>query len=295
MGQRVSVLGTGIMGAGMARNLLKAGMDVTVWNRGAEKARPLAEAGARVAEDPASAVSAAEVVLTMLFDLDAVSQVMEQALTAAPDGLIWAQTSTVGLEGTERLAELAHRHHVVLVDAPVLGTRQPAEEGRLVVLAAGPTEAREKLAPVFEAIGSRTVWAGSRPGDGHRLKLAANSWVLTLVGGTAQAIALAEGLGVDPTLFLDCISGGPLDCDYAQLKGKAMVSGAFPPAFTLGGAVKDSALIADAMRAAGTDDTLMSVLHQQFVAAARAGHEAEDMAAIWYAARKLAEPGQGQD
>ncbi|RCW45767.1 3-hydroxyisobutyrate dehydrogenase [Halopolyspora algeriensis] len=282
---RVTVLGTGLMGAGMARNLAGAGLDVTVWNRSVDKARPLADAGATVAEDPARAVSEADVVVTMLFDADAVARVMEQALPAVGSEAVWAQTSTVGLDGTTRLAELAEQHGVGFVDAPVLGTKQPAEQGTLIVLAGGSSRLREAVTPVFDAIGSRTVWVGERPGDGHRLKLAANSWVLSVVGATAQAIGLAGGLGVDPQQFLDAISGGPLDCAYAQNKGAAMIDGEFPAAFTLGGAVKDTALIAEAMRTGSTDDRLMEALHQQFRTAAEAGHDAEDMAAVIHALR----------
>jgi 3-hydroxyisobutyrate dehydrogenase len=283
MTKTVTVLGTGIMGAGMARSLIRAGLDVTVWNRTAEKARPLEQDGARVADDVASAVSGAEVVLTMLFDADAVAAVMEQALPAVARSVLWVQASTVGLDGTARLAELADRHGVGFIDAPILGTRKPAEEAALTVLAAGPQQLREAAAPVFDAISSRVVWVGERPGDGHRLKLVANSWVLSVVGATAQAVGLARDLGIDPQLFLDVISGGPLDCAYTQLKGKMMIAGEFPPAFPLAGAAKDTALITEAMRAAGTDDRLMAVLHEQFQAAADAGHDAEDMAAVIHA------------
>ena len=283
MTKTVTVLGTGIMGAGMARSLIRAGLDVTVWNRTAEKARPLEQDGARVADDVASAVSGAEVVLTMLFDANAVAAVMEQALPAVARSALWVQASTVGLDGTARLARLADRHGVGFIDAPVLGTRKPAEEGALTVLAAGPQQLREAAAPVFDAIGSRVVWVGERPGDGHRLKLVANSWVLSVVAATAQAVGLSRDLGIDPQLFLDVISGGPLDCAYTQLKGKAMIAGEFPPAFPLAGAAKDTALIAEAMRAAGTDDRLMAALHEQFQAAADAGHDAEDMAAVIHA------------
>lgn len=283
MTKAVTVLGTGIMGAGMARSLIRAGLNVTVWNRSVEKARPLGHEGASVAENVTSAVSGADVVLTMLFDADAVAEVMEQALPAVGQHALWVQTSTVGLDGTARLAQLADRHSIGFVDAPVLGTRKPAEEGALIVLAAGPEQLRETVAPVLDAIGSRTVWVGERAGDGHRLKLAAHSWVLSVVGATAQAIGLAQDLGLDAQLFLDVIAGGPLDCGYVQLKGKAMIAGEFSPTFTLGGAIKDAGLIAETMRATGTDNRLMEALRREFQAAADAGHDSEDMAAVIHA------------
>ncbi|MGH3598957.1 MAG: NAD(P)-dependent oxidoreductase, partial [Pseudonocardiaceae bacterium] len=138
MTSSVAVLGTGIMGAGMARSLVKAGLDVTVWNRSADKARPLADDGAKVVADPTEAVSGADVVVTMLFDVDAVAEVMQRALAGTPEHAVWAQTSTVGLAGTQRLAELAGRYGRGYIDAPVLGTKQPAELGTLIVLASGP-------------------------------------------------------------------------------------------------------------------------------------------------------------
>jgi len=131
MTTKISVLGTGIMGAGMARNLVRAGFDVTVWNRSPEKARPLADDGATVAQDLAAAVAGADVVLTVLFDAAAVSDVMNAVLPALKPDAVWVQSSTVGLEATDRLAELAAKHGVGFVDAPVLGTRQPAEQGKL--------------------------------------------------------------------------------------------------------------------------------------------------------------------
>jgi 3-hydroxyisobutyrate dehydrogenase len=283
MTKTAAVLGTGLMGSGMARNLAKAGLDVTAWNRTTEKARPLADDGITVAEDPADAVAGADVVLTMLFDVDAVTDVMNRALPSFGPDTVWIQSGTVGLAGTTRLAELAGQHQVKFVDAPVLGTKQPAEDGKLIVLAGGPVALKDTVTPVFDAIGARTVWVGDRPGDGHRLKLAANSWVLSVTAATAQSIAIADRLGIDPGGFLDVIAGGPLDCAYAQLKGKAMIEDELEPSFGLGGAVKDSALILDAMREAGADDRLMAAMHAQF-AAAETDHGEEDMAAVVHVA-----------
>ncbi len=276
----VCVLGTGLMGAGMARSLARAGLQVTAWNRDGEKARPLADDGITVAEKPADAVRGASVVLTMLFDVESVIAVMNEALAALDDDAVWVQTSTVGIEGTAALVELAKERGVGFVDAPVLGTRQPAEDGKLTVLAAGPSDLRDAVAPVFDAIGARTIWVGEEPGDAHRLKLVCNAWVLSVVAGTAQSVALAGDLGLDPQLFLDAIGGGALDSPYTQLKGKAMMAGDYPAAFALGGAVKDAALIADALREAGTDARLMTVLHALFADAAEAGHAQKDMAAV---------------
>ncbi|GGP53048.1 3-hydroxyisobutyrate dehydrogenase [Saccharothrix coeruleofusca] len=280
MAKTVALLGTGLMGAGMARSVLRAGFDVVVWNRTAARARPLADDGATVVEQPSRAVEGADVVVTMLFDADATAEVMAGVLPSMGGDAVWAQCGTVGLDGTRRLAELAREHGVGFVDSPVLGTRQPAENGQLVVLAGGPVALRDAVVPVFDAIGSRTVWAGERPGDGHRLKLAANAWVLSITAATAQSLALARGLGLDPASFLDVISGTATDSAYAQLKGRAMLSGDLAPSFGIDGAVKDSELILAAMRGTGADDRLMRALNEQYREAAALGDGVEDMAAV---------------
>lgn len=284
--RRVAVLGTGIMGAGMARSLLRSGLDVTVWNRSPGRVAPLAADGVQVAGTAAEAVAEADAVVTMLWDGGAVAEVMIGALPAAPDGMLWAQASTVSPHDADvRLPALAGRYGARYVDAPVLGTRQPAEEGRLVVLAAAPGPLRDPVRPLLEAIAARTVWVSERPGDGTRLKLAVNSWVATIVAATAQAIALAQGLGLDPRMVLEAVRGGAVDTPFLHLKGQAMIAGEFPPSFTVDGAVKDAGLIAAAMRESGTDATLMDAVACQFRKAADGGHGGEDMAAVYRAFR----------
>jgi 3-hydroxyisobutyrate dehydrogenase len=283
---RVAVLGTGIMGSGMARSLLRSGLDVTVWNRHPIRAAPLAADGARVTATAAEAVAGADAVVTMLWDGDSVAEVMADALPAAPDGILWAQASTVSPhDACDLLPALADGCGARYIDAPVLGTRQPAEEGRLTVLAAGPEALRDPITPVFGAIGARTVWVSERPGDGTRLKLVANSWVTTMVAATAQSIALAQGLSLDPQAFLDMMKGGAVDAPYLHIKGQAIIAGQFATSFAVEGAVKDTGLIAAAARESGTDATLIDAIGAQYRKAAESGHGEEDMAAIFYAFR----------
>jgi 3-hydroxyisobutyrate dehydrogenase len=282
----VAVLGTGIMGAGMTRSLLRAGLDVTVWNRHPGRAAPLAADGAHVAGTPAEAVAGADAVITMLWDGNSVAEVMADALPAAPDGILWAQATTISVrDAGDLLPALADGCGARYIDAPVLGTRQPAEEGRLTVLAAAPEALREPITPVFGAIGARTVWVSEQPGDGTRLKLVANSWVATIVAATAQSIALAQGLGLDPRAFLDMMKGGAVDAPYLHIKGEAIIDGQFATSFAVDGAVKDTGLIAAAMRESGTDAALMEAVSDQYRKASDAGHGEKDMAAIFYAFR----------
>ncbi len=164
----------------------------------------------------------------------------------------------------------------------MLGTKKPAEEGALVVLASGPDEARAVVAPVFDAIGGRTMWVGEA-GAGSRLKLAANAWVATVLEGVADSLALTRDLGLDPALFLEAVSGGAMDAPYVQLKGKAMLAGEFDPAFALAGALKDVELILAAAEQAGTDLGPLPGIRDHFVRAVDAGHGDQDMSATYLA------------
>lgn len=276
----IAVLGTGIMGAPMARNLLHAGFGVRAWNRTSEKARPLADEGATVADSPGEAASGSDILLTMLADAEAVAEAAAGgALDALSEGAVWIQASTVGIEGNERLARLAADRGVAYVDAPVLGTREPAEQGQLVVLASGPGEAEERCAPVFDAIGSKYLWLGEA-GAGSRLKLVVNNWITGLLGVLGETFALARAADVDPQSFLQTIQGGPLDAPYAQMKGRMMLDGEYPPSFTAALARKDVGLVLDAARAGGLDPAIAGAVAGYFDAAIEAGRGEEDMAAI---------------
>jgi 3-hydroxyisobutyrate dehydrogenase len=180
MAEPVAVLGTGIMGAPMARNLLKAGFPVRVWNRTPEKARVLAAEGADLAETPAEAVRAAAFVITMLTDADAIVAVMGQAAESVPDGAVWLQTGMVGKD-VERVAGLAQEHGITFVDCPVIGTRQTARQGRLVVLASGPGDALDRAQPIFDAIGSKTVRLEPGAGGASRMKLVVSAWTVGIL------------------------------------------------------------------------------------------------------------------
>lgn len=275
----VTVIGLGAMGAGMAASTLRAGLTTTVWNRSPEKSEPLRDAGAEVAATAAEAVADADVVVVSLFDEASVREVLEQALAASPTSAVWLQTATVGPEGARRLHDLAERHDRVLVDAPVLGTKKPAADGALTVLASGPEDALATARPVLEAIGSRTLVVGDAAGPASALKLACNSWVASLTAATAQALTLARVQGVDPGLFLEAIEGSAVDTPYAHLKGRAILSEDLTPSFGVDGVLKDLSLMLDA-GAEVMDTSLLESVRDRFAAASSAGHGADDMAAV---------------
>ncbi len=275
----MSVIGLGAMGAGMATSTLRAGLATTVWNRSPEKADPLRDQGAGVAATAGEAVADAAVVVVSLFDEASVREVLEQALASSPEDAVWLQTATVGPDGARRLHDLAARHDRALLDTPVLGTRKPAADGALTVLASGPDAALEKARPVLEAIGSRTLVVGDSPGPASALKLACNSWVASLTASAAQAITLARVQGVDPALFLEAIEGTAVDTPYAHLKGRAILDEDLTPSFGVDGVLKDLSLMVDA----GADDmdtSLLESVRARFAAASAAGHGGDDMAAV---------------
>jgi 3-hydroxyisobutyrate dehydrogenase len=274
----VALLGTGTMGAPMGHRLLAAGHSLRVFNRTRSRAQPLAADGAVVCATPAEACAGADVVVTMLADAPAV-----EAAVAGIDlaGAAWAQMSTVGVTATERLAA---RGGAAFVDAPVLGSRPQAEAGQLTVLASGA--ARGRCAPVFDAVGARTIDLGDEPGAGTRMKLVLNHWVVALVEGVAETVALAEGLGLDPQAFLDVIDGGPMGPPYAALKGRMIIEREYPPSFSLRLAHKDAGLIVEAADAAGLDLPLPALVRERMGRAIDAGHGDADFAATAEASRR---------
>jgi 3-hydroxyisobutyrate dehydrogenase len=272
---RLALLGTGTMGAGMARNLMAAGHELHVWNRTRERAEALAGDGAVVHDTPAEALDGADALLTMLADGAAVAAAVEGLDL---DGVRWAQMSTVGPEETDAFAARAPG---TFVDSPVLGSKPAAEQGELTVLASGPFE---PLAPLFDAIGS-TIDLGDEPGAGTRMKLVLNHWVVALVEGVAETVLLAEALGLDPRKFLEIIDGGAMGPPYAKLKGTNMIEREYDPNFSLKLAHKDAGLIVAAAEAAGADLPLVRVVRDRMAAAIDRGHGDDDFSATVEAGR----------
>jgi 3-hydroxyisobutyrate dehydrogenase len=277
---RVAVLGIGIMGSAMARRLLAARLPTTVWDRSPSATAAPAEAGAVVAASAADAAADARVVITMLPTAEVVTAVVFDGGVAgafAP-GAVWAQMGTIGVEATteiaDRLGEL--RPDVLFVDAPVSGSKGPAETGQLLILASGPPAAETIVAPAFSAIGRKTVWLGPA-GQGSRVKLVVNAYMSILIEGVAEALELASRLGIDPAKLDDVIEDGPLDAPIADAKLHKMERGDFAPEFPLEWALKDVDL---ALRAAGADTPpLLAALARHWRAAVDAGHGREDISA----------------
>jgi 3-hydroxyisobutyrate dehydrogenase len=277
----LAVLGTGIMGAAIARNWLRTGREVRVWNRTPANAQPLAADGAVVAGTPADAVRGADPVVTMLFDAESVAEVMRAAAPGLAPGTLWLQMSTVGAGGADELGALAAELGLVYVDAPVLGTRGPAEQGKLNVLASGPEEVRARVEELAAPIAAKVTWLGPA-GQGSRAKLVVNSWVVTSVAALAQSVALADALDVD---FLSLVAGGALDMPYAQVKAPLMRGRDYPVAFPAEGAAKDARLVGELAARSGVDSSVVDAARALYEEAVARGFAADDLAAVYEAIR----------
>ncbi|HXF30282.1 MAG TPA: NAD(P)-dependent oxidoreductase [Solirubrobacterales bacterium] len=279
----VAVLGAGgTMGKGMARNAAAAQIPVRAWNRTAAKLDDLAGTpGIESFATAREAVVDADLVVTMVSDADATIAAMSgpDGGAAGSEGSIWVQMGTIGVEGSDRCAELARDRGLLYVDAPVLGTRKPAEDGRLVVLASGPEGHRERLEPFFDAIGKRTIWLGEA-GQGSRLKVVVNSWICAITEGTAEMLRLAEALGLEPRLALDAIEDGPLEAPYQRMKGEMMLKGDYTPAFRLALAAKDARLAVEAGAQAGAEIPVIEAIAAQMAAVA-GKHPDDDLAVLF--------------
>ncbi len=276
----VAVLGTGIMGSAMARNLVAAGLPTTVWDQSPKVTQALAAAGATVAKSTAEAVGDARVVITMLPTADIVESVIFDGGVAAAfaPGAVWAQMGTIGAEATTRIGERLRqvRSDVHYVDAPVSGSKGPAEAGQLLILASGPEDAEPILRPAFAAIGRKTLWLGA-VGQGSNMKIAVNAYLSFLIEGVAEALELASLLGIDAAKLDAAIEGGPLDAPLADAKLHKMQAGDYAPEFPLQWALKDVNLALQA--AGGTSLPMLAALSRQWQAAVDAGHGREDVSA----------------
>jgi 3-hydroxyisobutyrate dehydrogenase len=278
----IAFVGTGRMGAPMAANLARAGLDVRVWDRTAGNAAALAADGAAAAASPAEAVAGAGILITMLADGPATEQLGggPDGFLAAGPGVIWVQMATVGMQWTARLAGIAAAHGMVFVDAPVSGSEGPARAGQLTILASGPGWTQDVLAPVFAAMGRATVWLGPA-GNGTKAKLVLNNVLADLAETTAESLAFARRLGLDPAVIVDLLGSNPLGAPWAVQKARTMLAGDFTPAFALKHALKDAELAAQAARASGAKLTLTDALLPRWRDAAASGHADDDVAAIY--------------
>lgn len=270
------------MGSPMARRLIDAGFDVSVFNRTIDRCEPLRARGARVASTPADAVRGAEVVCTMLADptaLRAVCDGPEGVLSSIERGAVFVELSTIGIEPLVPLRAALLARGVALVDAPVSGSRVPAEEGALVVLAGGPSDAIARVTPVLSAFG--TIRRTGASGSGAATKLVFNQLGAHMLAGLASAVVLGVRLGLDGRELLESIDRGAFRSPMYANKGARMLEGHFDPAdFSVELLLKDQELVLAAARSVGVELPTLEAVRSVIARAVAQGEGGKDMSAI---------------
>jgi len=282
MSQRptVAVLGLGAMGHAFAANLLKNGFTVTGWNRTRARGEDLISAGLQLCDTAQQAVADADVVLAMLSDGETTHAVLEDVLPVLKNNAVISQMGTIGVAATEQLIALfaQQRSDVVFIDAPVSGTKAPAEQALILILASGDRERAAAIEPVFAAISKGAKWLGEA-GAGSKMKLVANAWLVSMVQGLTESTRLAEQLGFSPDDFWQILDGGPLAAPYVKGKLAMITEGEYDPQMQLIWALKDARL---AQEAAG--DVAMpglETISSLWQKAVDAGYGEKDVAAVY--------------
>jgi 3-hydroxyisobutyrate dehydrogenase len=265
----------------MASSALRAGIRTIVWDREPAASQRLAELGAEVAPSAADAARLASIVVTMVPNADAVVAVAtdEGVLKALAPGAIWVQMSTIGIAGIERVASLVERERpdITLVDAPVSGSKDPAERGELTIFASGPDDARVRVAALFDALGRQTLWVGP-VGTGTRVKVVNNTWLAFGAEAVNASVALANRLGLESETIVAALEAGPLVSPWQAAKLERVMHGDYSPQFALQLALKDVRLALDAV---GDDSfAALGCLADEWQHAVEAGLGDEDLTVV---------------
>ena len=279
---RIAFLGLGTMGTPMAANLLKAGFPLVVWNRTAARMEPLLRLGARPGKGPAEAASEAEVVITMLSrpqDVEAVVLGPGGVLEGLAAGSVLIDMSTVSPATSRKLAGAATTRKAEFLDAPVVGSKGPATEGALVILAGGLPMTLERVRPILRAMGKTVMHAGG-VGMGSALKLATNLMLAHLAAGFAEGLLLVQRAGLDPARYLEVLEASTFRSPWYQTKGAGMIQREFAPHFALKHMRKDLALVLELGGEASTQLPVTQAIEALFAASEAAGKADLDYSAI---------------
>lgn len=281
---RIAVLGLGKMGSPIARHLLKAGHELTVWNRTPALAEPLGERGARVAESAAAAVGGAEVVFSVLFDDKALEEVMfgAGAMKAMTPGAIHVCLSTISVACSERMA-IAHRtEHLTFVGAPVFGRPNVAEEGKLATAVGGDPKAVEKVRPLLESFTRKVMVVSQKPSAAHGLKLGSNFLMMAMVASLSEGAVLAEALGLDPKVFLETVNEAAFQSPFYAAYSKVILNPPNPPGGTVALGEKDTRLFQEAGKDVKVKTPLADMFKANLDRAIEIGMKEEDWAGSYY-------------
>jgi 3-hydroxyisobutyrate dehydrogenase-like beta-hydroxyacid dehydrogenase len=286
---RVAFLGLGIMGAPMAANLARAGIEVIAWNRTAARAEALAGEHGNVtaAATPAKAAAAAGVAISMVPDVPEVEQVLlgpDGAVEGLGDGDLAIDMSTIAPSASRSIAQRLAERGIAFLDAPVTGSRPKAEDGTLTIMAGGPEAAFDRARPLFEAMGELVVQAGPQ-GHGSMVKLINNTLAAVNAAALAEGLLLARAADVDAQRLLEVVSSGSGESAMRRLKGESMVSGDYDPLFKLEHMLKDVRHCLAEAHALGVELPLAATAEPLYAAAGEQGLGGQDFAAVIEALR----------
>jgi 3-hydroxyisobutyrate dehydrogenase-like beta-hydroxyacid dehydrogenase len=261
---KIGFLGLGKMGSGIAANLLRAGHEVTVWNRSANKAESLIAQGAAQAASPREAASGRAVVMSMLADdpaLEAVLAGQDGLLEGLARGALHVSLSTIAVSTADRIAALHGHRGQRLVCAPVFGRPDAAAAAKLFIVAAGPEADFEEANALFPAIGQRTFYLGEKPSTANLMKLCGNFTILAAIESMAEAMALAQKGGIPKKQFLEVLTGSLFDLPVYRRYGAALVEDRFKPAgFAAPLGLKDMRLVGQSAEALRMPMPVLNVL-----------------------------------
>ncbi|MCI1241028.1 MAG: NAD(P)-dependent oxidoreductase [Bifidobacterium subtile] len=277
---KATVLGTGIMGSGIARSLHAGGLQVTAWNRTVSHAAPLKAEGVAVENDPRVAVSQSDVIIVALYDAESVLSVLKTVSDAAPKDAIWVQTATIGKEGSSDVDRFAREHGVKLIETMMMGSKDQANAGHLTLIGGGDLALFEKAKPALDAMSFKLVYCGPRVGDGTAVKLVCNLWLACITAAACQSVKLLERQGVDPHLFLNVIEGATTDSPYAHIKGDKAIDQDFSPQFEVVALQKDLSLVRTVMESVGFRQDLVSLIYGLYDSVAHSDHAHDDISAV---------------
>jgi 3-hydroxyisobutyrate dehydrogenase-like beta-hydroxyacid dehydrogenase len=281
---KVGFIGLGGMGSGMARNLINAGHELTVYNRTRNRAESFASLGARIAETPGAAAADREVLITMLADDAAVEAVMfapGNAIDVLPAAAVHISMSTISVSLSRRLAAAHRAKEQYYIAGPVFGRPDAAAAGKLFIVAAGPPEQIERFQPLFDALGQKTFTAGEEAHAANAIKLAGNFLISSVIESLAEAFAFGRRIGVDPHAFLDILTNSLFSAPIYKNYGNMIASDQFEPAgFKLPLGFKDNRLLIAAAEEVTVPMPMASLIHDRFVTALARGLGESDWSAI---------------
>lgn len=280
---KVGFIGLGIMGSRMAANIQKKGIELTVYNRSQDKAHALLEKGAKWADSPQALAAQSEVIITMLSTPEVVQETAlgeKGFLDALPEGSIWIDSSTVNPSFSREIAQAAAQRNIIFLDAPVAGTKGPAEKGELLFLIGGAAQAIEKCQTLFEAMGKKHIHLGE-PGKGAAMKMLINQLLGQSMLAFTEAMALGQAMGLEETALFNVLLATPITPDYLNLIRPRLESGNYDANFPLKWMHKDLQLITQTAYEHEVPMLSLNATKEAFALAKKDGLADEDFSAIY--------------